>query len=346
MHIRLLLIFGFLLVHLFPASDTFAQEGGLQASAEWLERQQQLDGGFSNGFAAESDIGTTADAVIALVYLGRDPLELRINRASPIDFLERSISGIKELGPGVAAKVALALNAAGLNPRDFANTNLIDLVLEGFDGDIGMFGFGPFDSGLAISALVALQEDIPEGALEALSKTRFRDGSYAFGLDPNTSTGDSNTTALVVQALIGAGAADEIASSLMYFRNTQNDDHGWTFQKPSEFGEETDANSTALVIQALRFAGEDLNAWGDPLATLLTLQEPSGAFALSISFPGDNILATLQAMITLSGGNYISAPTPVPEEPANKLAQVGIVLVVVLVVLGGAILIKRATAHA
>lgn len=341
MHRRRLLTLSFLLIYLFPASATFAQESDLQAAAEWLEAQQQADGGFSNGFAAESDIGTTTDAVIALVYLGNDPLELKSNGASPIDFLERSIPDIKVLGPGLAAKVALAVNAAGLNPRDFANTNLIELILQGFDPDLGLFGLGPFDSGLAISALVALNEDVPEGAVEGLSATRFDDGSYAFGLDPSQTTGDSNTTAIVLQALIGAGALDRIAPSLAYFRNTQNEDHGWTFQKPSEFGEETDTNSTALVTQALRFAGEDLNAWGDPMATLRSLQEPNGAFAFSLSFPGENILATLQALVTLSGGNYISAPASVPAEPTSNIVLVAIVLAVVIAVLSLALLLSR-----
>lgn len=346
MNMRRLLILSFFLIHLIPAWAAFAQEGDLQAAAEWLEAQQQADGGFSNGFSAESDIGTTTDAIIALVYLGRDPRELRFSGASPIDFLERSISEIKGLGPGVAAKVALALNAADLDPRDFANTNLIELVLEGFNPDIGLFGSGPFDSGLTISALVALQEDVPEGALDALVAARLRDGSYAFGLDPSQTTGDSNTTAIVVQALLGAGAADQIAPSLAYFRNTQNDDHGWTFQKPSEFGEETDANSTALVIQALRYLGEDLSTWGDPTVTLQSFQEPNGAFAFSVSFPGENILATLQALLTLSGGNYISPPAPLSVEPMNNNALVAIVLALVIFVLGAAILFNRGSENA
>ena len=90
------------------------------------------------------------------------------------------------------------------------------------------------------------------------------------------------------------------------------------------------------MIQALRFAGEDLSDWGDPTATLQDLQESSGAFAFSISFPGENILATLEALITLSGGNYISPPARVSIEPMNNSALVIIVLALVILVLGEA----------
>lgn len=335
---RSLVTISLLLVHLFPSSLISAQEGGEHAAAEWLEAQQQVDGGFSNGFADESDIGTTADAAIALAFLGRNPQELISGGSSPLDFLARSIPEIKVLGPGVAAKVALAVHAVGLNPRNFANTDLVALVSGGFNPEIGMFGLGPFESGLAIRALVALNEDVPEGAIEGLIATRFDDGSYAFGLDPDQATGDSNTTAIVVQALLGMDAGDQIAHSLTYFRNTQNDDHGWTFQKPSEFGEETDSNSTALVIQALLFAGEDLDTWGDPIATLRDLQEPSGAFAFSVSFPGENILATLQSLLMFSGGN---TPAAVSAEHVDSSKLAAIVLSVVIAVLGAAVLFSR-----
>jgi hypothetical protein len=89
---------------------------------------------------------------------------------------------------------------------------------------------------------------------------------------------------------------------------------GWTYQKPSAFGEATDANSTALVMQALVAAGEDLAAWNDPSQALLALQVPSGAFIFNAATSSENLLATVQALpalaLVLSQSAEDSAGTP------------------------------------
>ncbi|MEX0788679.1 MAG: hypothetical protein WD040_07765, partial [Anaerolineales bacterium] len=164
----------------------------------------------------------------------------------------------------------------------------------------------------------------PEGALGGLLAARLEDGSYAFSGDRTPGSGDSNTTAIAVLALLALGEDEEAAPSLAYFRSSQNEDGGWTYQKPGAFGEETDANSTALVILALAASGEDLSSWGDPVATLLTLQQPDGSFAFSASTPGGNLLATVQAIPALAAAaGQPVRPTPTPSSspvPATKTA--------------------------
>ena len=308
----------------------------LSRAVSWLIDQQQDDGGFSNGFAPESDVGATADAILALVFAGEDPLQVKNGVMSPIDFLEEHILSGDVLGSGVAAKIVLALNGAGLDPQSLAGHDLVDTVQDGYDASIGLFGFGPFDSALAISALMAVGVDLPEGAIRGLLSTRLDDGSFSFSAESGQITGDSNTTALVVQALISAGVEDAIGPSLSYFRATQNEDWGWTYQKPSEFGEETDTNSTALVIQALNAAGETLEEWGDPIKALASLQQDDGAFGFSATFPDANILATIQAIPTLAGGTYVE---PVAPSTAQKMSLPSIVIatsVLIFLILTGA----------
>lgn len=326
-----------LLGFLIPSFTAAGQQNGgdLNRAVSWLKDQQQPDGGFSNGFAPESDIGATSDAILALLFAGEDPTVLKSGVKSPTDFLEERIRAGDVQGAGVAAKVVLALNAAQLSPRSFADQDLVKIVLEDFDASTGLFGFGPFDSGLAISALMAVGANLPEGAVDGLLATRLEDGSFSFSAEPGQITGDSNTTALAVQALIAAGFKDEIGPSLDYFRSTQNDDGGWTYQKPSEYGEETDANSTALVIQALNAAGENLVEWGDPMAALTSLQLENGGFGFSATFPDANILATIQAIPTLAGGTYVEpvAPAAVQGRPLSSIMIVASALLV-LIVLG------------
>ena len=126
------------------------------------------------------------------------------------------------------------------------------------------------------------------------------DGAWNFMGDTAEQSGDTNTTALVVQALAATGHADEAEPALEYLRGIQNEDGGWPYQNPSDFGTDTDANSTALVLEAIKALGQTAEDWqvgdADPLSALLGLQNDSGSFSFQAAFPGDNALATIQAI--------------------------------------------------
>jgi hypothetical protein len=201
----------------------------------------------------------------------------------------------------LAAKVTLAAVAAGQDPRTFGGASLVEVILAGFDAKTGFFGGGPYDSALAILALQAAGEPLSATAVNGLAAARQPDGSYSFNGDMTPGAGDSNTTSLAIQALLISGAGDEAAPSLDYLRHAQNADGGWTYQKPSAFGEDTDANSTALGIEALLAAGQDLAAWGHPERALQSLQMASGAWMFNPATPSENLLATVQAIPAASG---------------------------------------------
>jgi hypothetical protein len=285
---------------LAQAQDEEAMARALEALQTW----QQPDGGLTSGFVEGSDVSATADAVLGIVAAGVDPGGWMREGNSPLDYLASQAAAGAIAGPGQAAKVAIAVTVVGLDARDFGGTDLVAMIYEGYDPVLGFFGGGPFDSALAVVALVAADEALPEGAIEGLVASRLEDGSFSFNGDPTPGTGDSNTTALVVQALVAAGSTGEVEPSLAYFRVVQNEDGGWTYQKPGAFGEETDANSTALVMQALLAAGEDLAAWNSPDQTLRALQVPSGAFIYTASSSAENVLATLQAIPVLAHLSY------------------------------------------
>lgn len=329
----LILVFAFFLAFLVPAPANGAD--GLAAAVAWLRTQQQEGGGFSNGFAPESDVAATADAVVAIVSAGEAPTQWTSGGASPLDFLEQR--ALEVTTPGLAAKVALAAIAAGEDPSAFGGVDLLGVIAAGFDPATGFYGAGPFDSALCLLALEHADAGAPQEAIQALLRARQPDGSYAFDGAMTPGSGDSNTTALVVQALLIAGAGGETVASYDYFRRTQNPDGGWTYQKPSPFGEETDANSTALVIQALLAGGQDLAAWNDPLAALTGLQQPSGALAYNAGTPGDNFLATVQAIPALAGVDLtdLSRLASAPQAATSSrgiLAGAALILVLVLLV--------------
>ena len=307
-----------------------AQPQPVQAALDWLRTQQQPDGGFSNGFVPGSDPGATADALLAIASAGEDPTQWTVEGSDPLDALRVALEGGAVAGAGSFAKVALAVQAAGLDVHSFGGADLTQAILADYNPGAGLFGGGTYDSALAIQALLAAGVALPDGAIDGLLATRLPDGAFAFNGDTTPGTGDSNTTAMVVLALTAAGERDATAASLEYFRTSQNDDGGWTYQKPSAFGEATDANSTALVIQALAAAGEDPAAWSDPASALLSLQQPSGAFAFNAATPGDNLLATVQAIPALASPAELAPQGGLGSIPLTGLLGLGLVLVALL----------------
>jgi len=315
----------------------------LERALAWLGDQRQPDGGYSNGFTSGSDVGTTAEVVLAVALAGQASSFWGAEAPHPGDYLEAQVAAGSVSGPGLSAKVALAAITLGREPREFGGVDLLSAVRDGYDSSLGLFGGGTFDSALCVLALSLAGEPLPEGALQGILATRLDDGSYAFNGDTTPGGGDSNTTGLVVQALVAAGSAGEIAPSLEYFRQAQNPDGGWTYQKPSAYGEETDANSTALVIQALLAAGERLEDWGHPTSALLALQQESGAFAFNASTPGESMLATVQAIPALAGAGYSdvtsqgiggAAGAALGERPTAIAISVIVVTAVVLTIVG------------
>jgi hypothetical protein len=319
-------------------------ETGLAGALDWLQSQQQPDGGFSNGVSAGSDPGTTADVVLAAAVAGDAPGSWKAGGQSPIDYLEAHASSFDPADAGRVAKLVLAVRAAGLDPRAFAGSDWVDQLSAGWEASRQSYAGDPYSDALVILALHAAGGSIEPEAAAGLEQARLADGTYAFNGDTTPGAGDSNTTAMIVQALVALGEPEAaIQPSLAYFRSAQNADGGWTYQKPSPYGEETDANSTALVVQALLAAGEELGAWRHPEQTLLGLQHASGALTFNAATPGDNLLATAQGIPALAGVALSNLPGP-PERSSNvgsHLPLIGVVLEILVLLLVGAAIAYR-----
>lgn len=327
-----------LLSALFPAAGLAQQNLPQHRALRWLQTQQAADGGFSNGASAESSLSVTADAIVAIVSGGENPRQWRNNGRTPVDFLKAQVGAGSTDGAGQAAKAALAVVAIGDNPRSVAGVDLLSLIQNSYDPTTG-YGEGPFDTALAILAIHAAGAQINPGALGTLLGYRLADGSYSFNGDRSPGAGDSNTTAMVVQALVAAGASpSDVQPSLAYFKAVQNDDSGWTYQKPSPYGEATDANSTALVAQALLASGQNLADWGDPIRPLLALQQDDGGFAFNHDTPQSNVLATVGVVPALGGITLANVPVlPSEDVPASgpdipiTLLVIGLLIVLFII---------------
>jgi prenyltransferase beta subunit len=272
------------------------QGDSLTRATEWLVSQQGDDGGFV-GFTGASDPGATVDGLMALAAARAAGLE--VDLAPAIHYLEENALVYAQTGPGQAAKLALGLLAAGADPRDIAGVN--PLAIVEVSAESGMIGQGPFEHSLGVLALVAAGSAVPAAAVEAFASTQAEDGAWAFDGTTTAGAGDTNTTAMALQALVAAGHSDDemVDRGLDYLLTLQTESGGFVFQP----GGAADANSTALCLQAmLALANPELTeAKGKASTALLQFQNSSGAFRYQDEPPNDNLLATTQAIPAVAG---------------------------------------------
>jgi len=300
------------------------------AAIDYIRTQQNADGGFV-GFGDESSAGVTIDATFALVAADVDPANVTDNGHSPLDYLETQAAAYA-MDPGSAAKLAYAVSLTGRDTNSFGGTDLNAIMADGYDAGTGKYGIDLFDHVFYLFALDATNEPVPESALDYLRSVQLDDGGWEFDAG---FLSDTNTTAMVVQALIAAGvepADPVIGDALAYFASTQAETGAFAFLADTE----PDAQSTALVIQALIAAGAHLDGWavGDatPMDALLPFQNPdTGAF----QFAGEDspfatyqvvpgtLLAPFPALESLPDGGPVATATETEsdDEPATPTPE-------------------------
>jgi hypothetical protein len=302
------------------------------AALAWMQAFQEEDGGFSNGFSAGSDYGTTVEVVLAVAAAGQDASLWQSSAGlSPLDYVATQIAGGEFENAGSLSKALLVAVATGQNPRDFGGKDLVSALISQQDAGTGVFGDTLFQHAYAVLALHNAGQAIPQNAVTALTSQFTDDGAWALFGGKTPGTADTNTTAVIMQALVAAGEGDAAAGALPYLHRMQNDDGGFPYQKPSDWGTDTDANSTAVVLQALTALEEPMGNWAssgtDPLGALLALWDAeSGAYFWQTAVPYANMLATAQAVQAAEGMSLVNVATVGAANPVRVLFEAPIVL--------------------
>ncbi|MBA2598931.1 MAG: terpene cyclase/mutase family protein [Chloroflexia bacterium] len=280
----------------------------IEAASRWLRAQQDPGGGFP-GFDGVLDPGVTTDAAMALFAAQESDPAAAASLAAAIAYLEQNGAPYAQTGPGQAAKLALAAVTGGRDPRDFGGLDLVAAMTAPLatpvpDGVAGIYGDDLYDHALVLIALVAAGETIPETAIDPLRASQGPDGGWAFDGSTAPGSADSNTTALVVQALAASGHGDDpmVERGLAFLASLSAPDGSGFAYGPSD-PLVADANSTALVAQALIAAGENPAAreWGNAPLALARFQTPDGGLRYLVSDEEPNLLATLQAIPAMAG---------------------------------------------
>lgn len=277
------------------ATSTEAQLAGRWVAAHLAGDPDDPDDDVAN-FAA-----STADALIALAA-AQDP--------TTADEVATLLAGLRTTGPAyaqgdpqAAAKVALALQAVGEDPRTFLpGVDLIALVKAGVqeDGSFGSF-VSPFSIGLGAAALARAGETVPPALITKLGTFQLADGSFSWG---PTGDPDPDMTALAIVALTAAKETTMLAKAVAWAEGAQQADGRWTSYN--------DVNATAILGSALASAKVDVT---EATAWLVSQQQPSGGF---LNGPAEDMMATTQAALLLGGVSYLTVawdPTPPTTEP-------------------------------
>lgn len=292
-----------------PVSRAFAQDAspaatpaagpGLQGAIDWLVPQQSEDGGYP-GFEGTSDPTATTNYIIALAAAGAAGIDV----AEPLErawaYMNEQALVFAQSGAAQAALLSLAAAAAGQDPTEVNGILPLTLATNLVDDVTGLYGSGVYHHAIILMAMSVAGEDVPPAAVEALQALQIADGSWAFDATTTEGAGDSNTTAMVIQALVAIGEGDNamIEPAVAYLATAAETPgrYGYSAAEPVV----ADANSTALVVHALIATGVDVEASGD-LAGLASFQNPSGAFRYQDADPADNAFATVQAIPALAG---------------------------------------------
>lgn len=302
--------------------DAGEAQADLRAATEWLMSQQDESGGFP-GFDGEPEVSITVDAMIALVAAQLNGVDTGSSIEDAVAFIEAGDGALvyAQTGPGQAAKLVLGAAAYGGDPHDVAGVDPLSLVESGPSPDTGFYGAGVYDHALALLALGATGTAVPDSAITVLIDSQAPGGGWAFDGATTEGAADSNTTALVIMALVATGHGDSpmIGDGLAYLHTTLVGDSGATFQPARDAV--ADSNSTALVLQAVIAAGDDpaSQEWGNLPAALASFQNDSGAFFYNETDPANNIFSTVQAIPAVAG--YAQPVMPEDDIPTTPVAS-------------------------
>jgi energy-coupling factor transport system substrate-specific component len=280
----------------------------VSSAAAWLVSVQNGDGGFGSSAADNSGSEMTAWAMLGLEAAGRNPLDVARSGHTPVDFLRGSIDELKS--PGDLARTILALQGAGLDPRQFAGTNLVSRLLAR-RRDNGSYEGWPNSTAFAVIALRAA--DATGGldrSLSWLHEVQNDDGGWG---DVPGSPSTADGTGAVMQALSPDSKA--VQRALSYLRQAQRPGGGF----PLGGNSAVNSQSTAWAIQGILAAGGDPSSFrrGGKSAPeyLGARQQSDGHYRYSKDSDQTPIWVTGQVLVAAAGDFY---PVPPPARDPNS----------------------------
>jgi energy-coupling factor transport system substrate-specific component len=292
-----------------------AKASEVSRAADWLASVQNGDGGFGASPGDDSGAEMTGWAMLGLEAAGRNPLDVFSNAGNtPVDFLRAEIADAKSATD--LARTILALEGAGVDPRDFAGANLVSRLIAKRRDD-GSFEGWPSPTAFGVIALRAAGATGGLGqSLSWLRGVQNDDGGWG---DVPGSPSTADGTGAVMQALSSESKA--VHHGISYLRAAQRPGGGF----PLGGNDAVNTQSTAWAIQGILAAGGDPSSYrrGGESAPgyLSSLQAENGHYRYSKSSDQTPIWVTAEVLVAAAGDYLpISAPARAPEATTGGLS--------------------------
>jgi len=235
------------------AAAQTAHPSNAQRALQWLQcTQQQSNGQIGSG---GNPIARSSEVALGLAAAGQDASAMRSGAISLADFLKTAVSS--DVGTNGELLMARA------SQPNAGPTGTVAVQLQAAKGSDGEYGSDIFSDALAILGLRSAGQAVAGDAVTFLKSQQKSDGGWSFD-NADQFGEDSNTTALVVQALLSAGVPSDdaaISGGFTYMQSVFN--HGGFGDAP---GLNPDPNSDELVIFAILAAHRQTDAaWGPRL---------------------------------------------------------------------------------
>ncbi len=294
---------------LAAATPGDARAAGTTTAAGWLASTQNGDGGWGADPGDASGTEMTGWAMLGLEAAGRNPLDVSTGGKNPVAYLRYRVDQLESSGD--FARTILALQGAGVDPRDFGGRNLVAALLKRRRDDGSWEGW-PATTAYAVIALRAAGANGGlEKSLSWLGGAQNKDGGWG---DTPGGQSDADVTGAVMQAMPGSKAAQQ---GLSYLRKHQAGNGGF---RTGGHGE-VNAQSTAWAAEGMIAVGGASGAVGDALSYISSLQANDGHFRYSeasdrtpVWVTGEVLIAAAEASLPVAVAPREQHSAPPPEE--------------------------------
>jgi energy-coupling factor transport system substrate-specific component len=238
------LLVAVLLLGAFASARAEAAAPGPEAAANWLKSAQNEDGGWGEKVGAGSSQDMTGWAMLGLEATGVNPQDVTSGKGkNPVEYLQSQLSQIQS--PGDLARTILALEGAGVEPREFGGRNLVQALLAKRRKD-GSYEDWPNSTAYAVLALRSAGIGNVADSLEWLREAQNEDGGWG---DYVGTPSNADGTGAVLQALSPSSKAAQKAVG--YLRQVQQKGGGYRLGGNGVLN----TQSTAWAVEGLLAAG-------------------------------------------------------------------------------------------
>jgi Prenyltransferase and squalene oxidase repeat len=279
------------------------------AAASWLAAAENSDGGWGSSPGSGSSPTMTAWAMLGLEAAGRNPLDVSSGGRTGVDYLRAKVGSLHSAGD--FARTTLALEGAGVNPRDFGGRDLVSTLAKRRGGN-GSFEDQPPVTAFAILALRAAGGGVDSSVSWLIGQ---QNGDGGWGDEPGLpSTADD--TGAAMQAIPGTDAARH---GLAYLKNAQRPNGGFALGGSGA----ANSQSTAWAVQGMIAVGTGPAAvktgGQSPLDYLASLQQSDGHYRYSSASDQTPVWVTAEVLPAVAGDAFpIAAAARQPQRSPHS----------------------------